>query len=71
MAYINTTRSASGSLLDRAEDLMNTFRTAMQRRRVYKQTIRELNSLTSRELDDLGIDRSMISRIALEAAYGK
>lgn len=42
-----------------------------QRRRAYKETYRELNSLTNYELKDLGIDRSMITRVALEAAYGK
>ncbi|AUH35391.1 hypothetical protein CUV01_11325 [Paracoccus tegillarcae] len=40
------------------------------RNAVYRQTIRELNSLTERDLSDLGIHRSMIRRIALEAAYG-
>lgn len=41
------------------------------RRAVYRQTLAELKALTTRDLDDLGIHRSMISRIAFEAAYGK
>ena len=41
------------------------------RRRVFKQTYRELNSLTNHELDDLGLDRTLITRVALEAAYGR
>ncbi|MDM7459640.1 MAG: DUF1127 domain-containing protein [Paracoccus sp. (in: a-proteobacteria)] len=40
------------------------------RRAVYRQTVRELNSLTTRDLDDLGINRSMITRLAHEAAWG-
>lgn len=40
------------------------------RRAVYRQTLRELNALTTRDLDDLGINRSMISRLAHEAAWG-
>ncbi|MCE5974621.1 DUF1127 domain-containing protein [Sinirhodobacter sp. WL0062] len=44
---------------------------ALARRKVYRQTLRELKGLSSRELDDLGIHRSMITRIAMEAAYGK
>lgn len=40
------------------------------RRAVYQQTIRELGALSSRELDDLGISRSMITRMAHDAAYG-
>jgi len=38
--------------------------------RAFSQTYEELNSLSQRELDDLGIERSMITRIAMEAAYG-
>ena len=30
----------------------------------YNQTVRELNSLSNRDLNDLGIDRSDIRRIA-------
>lgn len=40
------------------------------RRAVYNQTLRELNSLTERDLNDLGISRSMITRVAHEAAWG-
>ena len=40
------------------------------RRAVYRQTLRELNALTARDLDDLGISRSMITRLAHEAAWG-
>lgn len=41
------------------------------RRAVYRQTVRELNALTARDLDDLGIHRSMINRLAEDAAWGK
>lgn len=43
---------------------------ARARRAVYRQTVRELSALTSRELNDLGLSRSMITRIAQEAAWG-
>ncbi|RJE82764.1 DUF1127 domain-containing protein [Paracoccus onubensis] len=39
------------------------------RRAIYHQTLRELNALTARDLADLGISRSMITRLAHEAAY--
>ncbi|MDD7970705.1 DUF1127 domain-containing protein [Roseinatronobacter alkalisoli] len=42
---------------------------SMSRYRVYKRTHDELSSLSSRELEDLGISRSMITRLAYEAAY--
>lgn len=40
------------------------------RQAVYRQTVRELNALTARDLADLGIHRSMITRIAHDAAFG-
>lgn len=40
------------------------------RRVIYRQTVRELNALTNRDLADLGISRSMITRLAHEAAWG-
>lgn len=39
--------------------------------RVYRNTLAELNELSVREMADLGINPSMVRRIALEAAYGK
>ena len=41
------------------------------RRSIYKQTYRELNSLTQRELSDLGLGSGMINEVAYEAAYGR
>jgi uncharacterized protein YjiS (DUF1127 family) len=48
-----------------------SLREAWARRKVYRQTLTELRSLSERELRDLGLHRSMLTRIALEAAYGK
>jgi uncharacterized protein YjiS (DUF1127 family) len=42
-----------------------------RRYRLFRQTYAELDALTTRELDDLGISRSMITRLAYEAAYGR
>ncbi len=38
--------------------------------RVYRTTMSELSALSNRDLADLGIHRSAIKSIALEAAYG-
>lgn len=40
-------------------------------RLVYRQTFRELSSLTPHELRDLGITREMIPVVAAEATYGE
>ena len=71
MAYVNTTRAASVGFSDRISAMVASMKTALQRRKLYNQTVRELSALSSRDLADLGISRSMITRLALEAAYGK
>lgn len=71
MAYVNSTRSAQSVLVDRIGSVVTNLGAALQRRRVYNQTLTELRSLNDRELADLGIARSMITEIAREAAYGK
>lgn len=71
MALANEILSIESGLLRRLSGLVSDFREARQRGRVFRQTLRELNALTNRELADLGIARSMITRVAYEAAYGK
>ena len=48
--------------------LVEKIKTFLQKRKVYNQTLNELSSLSNRELNDLGIPRSLIKRIALESA---
>jgi uncharacterized protein YjiS (DUF1127 family) len=47
------------------------FKTWLIRRRVYRQTYKELNSLTNHQLSDLGLNRGSIEQIAFESAYGR
>lgn len=49
--------------------LASSLRDRNARRRVFKQTYSELASLSTRELNDLGLSRSMIRRVAWQAAY--
>mgnify|MGYP001766665450 CR=1 FL=1 len=51
--------------------MVANFREGLARRKVYRQTLRELKALSERELNDLGMNRSMLTRIAVEAAWGK
>jgi uncharacterized protein YjiS (DUF1127 family) len=69
MAYAGT--STAGVLqvaAARGAIAMHEIRAALQRRRIYNETVRELGALSNRELADLGIHRSMITRIAIEAS---
>lgn len=47
--------------------MFSTFRDTYTRWSMYKRTVRELQSLTNRELADLGISRSDIGNIARDA----
>nr|WP_084513959.1 DUF1127 domain-containing protein [Salipiger mucosus] len=40
----------------------------VSQRRAYRRTARELSSLTDRELNDIGVNRGDIARIADQAA---
>lgn len=71
MAFANTTRAARPAFGDRIATWLDSLRTAMARRAIYRQTVRELRALSDKELTDLGLDRTMITRMALEAAHGK
>ena len=52
-------------------ELFNTLREQMATRAIYRATVAELNTLSARDLADLGIHRSSIRSIAYEAAYVK
>jgi len=70
MAYVNS-RSASLSFSDRFVALVKAGKDALERRRIYNETLAELRNLSDRDLNDLGLVRSNISAVAREAAYGK
>lgn len=76
MTYVNDTRlddvngrsaiaRAAGSVVGFFAGLADSWR----RHRIYVETYEELSSLSKRELEELGITRSMITRIALEEAF--
>lgn len=46
----------------------NSIRDRYRRWRRYRSTVRELQSLSTRELNDLGINRGDIGRLAREAS---
>lgn len=71
MAYITDTRTSDITLAQRFTTLRENFVAARAQRKIYNTTVVELDSLSHRELADLGLSRSMIKTIAYEAAYGK
>ncbi|MDJ0826735.1 MAG: DUF1127 domain-containing protein [Rhodobacter sp.] len=71
MAFATDIQSFEAGLVRRMRSAFDDARTAAGKRRIYRTTLSELNALTQRELDDLGISRVSIPDIAREAAYGK
>ena len=47
---------------------LDDLKLRIARHRVYRRTVSELSALSNRELADLGLNRSMIRRLALQAA---
>ena len=70
MTLLSERRSSFG-VVRKIADLVRAAKEEIRRRRVYRSTLRQLRGLSQRELDDLGIARNMISRLAAEAAWGK
>jgi len=68
MAYVSNSRSAGFNLSERFSAALADFKAYRARRAAFWQTFTELDALSARELDDLGISRSDIARIAHEAA---
>ena len=68
MAFIAENRTATVSLADRFAAFAANVSAAYAQRKLYRTTLHELDALTNRELADLGIHRSMIKSIALEAS---
>ena len=71
MTVLTQTLFTGTTLSARFATLRTQLSEKAAKRAVYRTTLRELQSLTDRDLNDLGIARSMCETIAYEAAYGK
>jgi uncharacterized protein YjiS (DUF1127 family) len=68
MATISDIRIEAGFRPRLVETVKSLFARAAQHSR-YRKTVRELQVLSTRELDDLGLNHGDIRRVAFEAAY--
>ena len=55
----------------RTVPIWHRLQEAIRRRRLYSATLRRLRALPQAELDEMGISRGMVSRVAFEIAYGR
>jgi len=69
MAYTLRATSDSVQLAGPVRNFFSNIEDALARRALYRRTVSELQSLTNRELADLGISRSGIRGLARETVY--
>jgi len=67
MAFTTATHT-SNTLVDRWDYLRAILSDAYIKHKMYRETHNELAEMTDRELADIGINRSMIKRVAMETA---
>lgn len=71
MAHLIENNTASRPLFHRITELGNSIAARFARYQTYRTTLAELNMLSDRDLDDLGIRRLDVHAVAAQAAYGK
>ena len=69
MAYTNTSSVTHTPSITRLGEAVAELRARYKTYRLYRDTLDGLSALSNRELDDLGLSRSELRRVAEEAAY--
>ncbi|WP_424831100.1 DUF1127 domain-containing protein [Ruegeria sp.] len=67
MAAASNISTLNGVQVNGLASLIEAVKIRFVRHRVYRQTVNELSALSNRELADLGLHRSMIRRVAMQA----
>jgi len=70
MAHTSDVRLFGTSMFSNLAGLRSAIANRVDQHRIYSNTLRELESLSNRELNDLGLSRHTLKTIAREAAYG-
>ena len=71
MATITTNTSARDAFFANIRASLTDLFTTIVQHRQYRITMAELSSLSSRELDDLGLNRGDIKFVARKSVYGR
>ncbi len=74
MAFMNDTHALRGTnpgLMNRMRTEFSRVRENAAKRRLFRETLNELQGLTPRELDDMGIAPGQLRDVAWTATYGK
>lgn len=70
MAFVSDIRGYEATLISRMASTLRSLSTSYENRRQFEATIRELEVLDDRILDDLGLSRGDIREAAYQAVYG-
>ncbi|MBD3663667.1 DUF1127 domain-containing protein [Sulfitobacter aestuariivivens] len=70
MAYLNVTNAPAATFFARVGTAIGALTDRYKQHRLYRETYSELSNLTNRELDDLGLHRADLDRVAREATWG-
>ncbi|MGH1329880.1 MAG: DUF1127 domain-containing protein [Paracoccaceae bacterium] len=70
MAYVHSVRTADAGIADRISAIFKDLSERLAQYATYRKTLRELGELSNRDLADLGLHRSSLRAVAMEAAYG-
>ena len=71
MAFAQDIRNIEGGISHRVSSFVKGVAARYAQHRLERQTFRELSALSDRELDDLGLNRSMLHAVAFEATHDK
>ena len=70
MAHTSDTDIIGSSVLSKFTNLIDALTVRYSQYQTYNNTLRELESLSERELNDLGLNQHTLRAVAREAAYG-
>lgn len=68
VAYASDSHILGNGFAHRFSGVWEDYKVARAKRKLYRQTLRELRELGNSELADLGLSRSSITRVARDAA---
>jgi len=68
MAFASDNRIQTLPLADRFAGVVAQIQENLRKRKVYRATLNELYQLSEAELADIGLNRSVLRSVALEAA---
>ena len=69
MAFASDVRTGGFPIVAKFNEMRASLATRMGQYRMYRTALAELSNLSTRELNDLGLNATTIRSVALEAAY--